>query len=796
MRQVQIAGSEGSTETRGNILTLLRNISTTVAPTASSVSVTLAMLSLVVSDPRDVSDQTQLDSLDLFVSTLDAGKSFGSLSSVDGANMLNIVSTVLEASQLTRNSSTTEGRTLLASSLITSLDVLSLRMATGLVVGQDAIVLVAGEVELQAQMYNDLTAIDIPSVSSSSRFSLGSTGSVAEGTTVCSSMSQCKNNIFEGEIYSELLTLTLFDCVTGVEIQYSEGEVLIELKHLSDSNEEPTECSYWDEDSGDWSTDGCTVMTPLSSSSGAEGVTRCSCTHLTSFAATIAPPLDIPYINFLTWANVRAHPEMFYFLVILTSFFVLMSWIGYLIDNTKDSDAIAAIYKLLQKESIGDHDGIAEEFGLIKKTGYLSRALLKAYRSHSWVSVFGRHPCDNVSSIDRTWITYCGLVCAATSTVIFTAQSDDPRSAEVIFVLGSIYGSLVSFIIGSIITKCFPSGTTRFDQLFMDVCEDICVANGYPKDGNFHDLMRNRLDVASDHLSETYKFSGAKLFLAQAVVADQYEGAYTLSTPEFNKSKVLGLRQYGYAFVATLQPKVTLKMLETRWQEGGYVYNDRKKLGYAFIFVISAFCWILLSAYMLELLIGKSGDMLPVYYKTLGLSQVYDVFIIQPITLFLYYFIVVGLQRFIFPENISFDYHYIRSLEDYIREKSGYTREVQTVNMDGRQTTDIFQLNLRKKRRQSLAKILKKKGRRGSQVLPETALRSSQIVPLVEMADFDSRSRSTDSRSFGSTNDHLDVTLDLKSFRSDSPGQDDSQPSSLRRRPSSSIQILVRIPGG
>ena len=205
------------------------------------------MLGLVCNDATSLSPSTQLDSLTLFTSTLDAGAAYGPVSVDEGASLLATVSTVMLASSLTRNTSEISTRATMASASMDALNRLSVGLGTGMVPGQAAAVLVSGDVEIQAQVYDDLTSLDMNAGGdrSSNGFVMSSSGNISPDTLVCASLNRAQDNIYEGEILSAVLSLTLFDCETNVELEYTDGDILIEMAS-SPADGDDTECSYWD----------------------------------------------------------------------------------------------------------------------------------------------------------------------------------------------------------------------------------------------------------------------------------------------------------------------------------------------------------------------------------------------------------------------------------------------------------------------------------------------------------------------------------------------------------------------
>ena len=590
---IQPVGSEQGTATRDNMIAMLSDIGSTVAPSASSASATLTMLGSVCSDPGSLSNSTRFSSLDLFTNSLNTGAQFGAVSDQDAAGMLTTVSTVMTSAKDNKNGTSAEERAAMANATQVAMDRLSTSMSAGMVSGQDAITLVSGDVELQAQVFDDVTKLNMNAGDNSTGggFSMGDTGSVPQGVSVCASLTLDQNNMFEGEVQSGVLSLTFYDCSTNELIEYSGGAVTIEL--ASGANGEPTECSYWDAELQDWSNEGCTVI------DFDENSTLCECTHLTSFAATIAPPLSIPDPSILTWANIKAHPEVFLFVGVMTAVFILLAVWGNRLDHKKDVTSIILIAEKIQNHIHGTEGDTENE----ELEQFFERAKFRMFSAHTWGSVIGRHPCDNVSSIDHTWITYTGLLSAATISLIFTAQADDERSAELLMVLTAVYGGATSAVVAFIITKSFPQGTTRFDKLFLKVFEKLAEEKGYFRDREFRYAKDNLEQYIGEFLVNEYGLAGTQLALASAVALDEIRESVIV--PPLYKSKITELREQGYALLKDVLPMTIESMLFQEWEENNWYYTvpPRKKFGYVFMFLVSGFCWTMITSYMMDLLV-------------------------------------------------------------------------------------------------------------------------------------------------------------------------------------------------
>ena len=149
--------------------------------------------------------------------------------------------------------------------------------------------------------------------------------------------------------------------------------------------------------------------------------------------------------------------------------FGVIAIISHYTDASKDRRAIENLLKLLKDEH-DQHEKNKELKTTFDDSTVMSRAFVRAFGTHSWFSVAYRHPCDNVSSVDRTWIAYTGLISAAAITIVFTAQPDDDRDPTLLFILSSIYGGLVASAVTEVVVWAFPGGSyIRINRLHKEL---------------------------------------------------------------------------------------------------------------------------------------------------------------------------------------------------------------------------------------------------------------------------------------------------------------------------------------
>lgn len=154
--------------------------------------------------------------------------------------------------------------------------------------------------------------------------------------------------------------------------------------------------------------------------------TLCSCSHLTSFLATIAPPISPPRFDLITWANLFKYPAGIFMLFGYTAVFVILALSASKADGELDVIGIRQVYQVLSQEV---NDGLHYDAQLDPNADALEQDrtdvhdpatfkewvqwLWKAFVVHKLFSIWKRHPCDETASVDRVWIIYCCFLCGA-----------------------------------------------------------------------------------------------------------------------------------------------------------------------------------------------------------------------------------------------------------------------------------------------------------------------------------------------------------------------------------------------
>jgi hypothetical protein len=226
---LQTPGSDASIETTTNMFNLISNVNTVVPPTNDQVVATVTMLSLVCNEPASISGDLHLPVLDLMTNSANTLVLEAETGQMLLSTIANVV-TSLHIQQSVSNSSlkSASNETLFpvgpaqiatAYATLRALDSLSLGLGGALVPGQSPAILNVSGLELQAQVFSDVTALHMKSASGGA-FSVGSSGSLTSAGTVCASLSVSPASLYGGPADSGLFSLSLFDCATRSPVEY------------------------------------------------------------------------------------------------------------------------------------------------------------------------------------------------------------------------------------------------------------------------------------------------------------------------------------------------------------------------------------------------------------------------------------------------------------------------------------------------------------------------------------------------------------------------------------------------
>lgn len=274
--------------------------------------------------------------------------------------------------------------------------------------------------------------------------------------TVAASLFMTRDNIYGGDISSSLFGLSLFDSISHEPHLVNQGEVLLYIPFIEDSEDiEPVGiCQFWVEDgSSDWSsyefgywgTAGCTVLN--SSSTGV----WCNCSHLTTFSAPGLPPVSTAQWTVLTWENILNYPTAFITLLCLTWFFFVLSFFAYRTDQRLDRlgllEAFAEFQDIEEQlinmtTTVGVTEPILHlrerKLGQPKSTSCCSagmslRVTTWLKKKHSWGSIFSRPLYSSISSLHRTAMLYTSLLFALSLLAIMVKGESTSKDFLVIF---------------------------------------------------------------------------------------------------------------------------------------------------------------------------------------------------------------------------------------------------------------------------------------------------------------------------------------------------------------------------
>ncbi len=154
--------------------------------------------------------------------------------------------------------------------------------------------------------------------------------------------------------------------------------------------------------------------------------TLCSCSHLTSFLATIAPQSDPPRFDLITWANLIKYPAGIVMLISYTTAFGFLSLHARKMDKEMDVIGIRRVYETisgvvragLRFNPAVDKDADQlhqDRSGVHDPANFAEwlQSLWKFFVVHKLFSIWKRHPCDETSSVDMVWTVYCCFLCSA-----------------------------------------------------------------------------------------------------------------------------------------------------------------------------------------------------------------------------------------------------------------------------------------------------------------------------------------------------------------------------------------------
>ena len=389
----------------------------------------------------------------------------------------------------------------------------------------------------------------------------------------------------------------------------------------------------------------------------------------------LAPPVDPPDLTVLTLTNLLDHPIVLMPLGILTLIFVALAIFASYLDTNMDKQTIAFLLKRLQSqvnqkdleksssaaspvEKVGETGGgelvstDKEQKPLDTVASTPERILHKLLLVHPWLSVFKRHPCDACSSVDHVMMVYTALLSSAATSIVLTAQEDDPRSDLHIYLLIGFYSGLVSLLIGKILRMTFPRRNNRFDKTFVRVVEDIAIKKGYQRikrTGKLH----QQLYYEKKYLQETFGIENSlTLKLAGKVITEEHD-EFTLD-PGFWDSDIPEVVIQGFALAAT---EATEAMVQHKWvhlHDDRHWYTPTKhKVGYCIVILLCAAFWTIILAHMMEMILEFSYAEFEFYYETYALSMVYDAFVMGPLSCAGKFLFILALHRFFFPRVFS-----------------------------------------------------------------------------------------------------------------------------------------------
>jgi len=421
--------------------------------------------------------------------------------------------------------------------------------------------------------------------------------------------------------------------------------------------------------------------------------TLCSCSHLTSFLATIAPQIDPPRFDLITWANLIKYPAGIVMLISYTTAFGFLSLHARKMDKEMDVIGIRRVYETisgvvragLRFNPAVDKDADQlhqDRSGVHDPANFAEwlQSLWKFFVVHKLFSIWKRHPCDETSSVDMVWTVYCCFLCSAALGVVFVVGEGD-MDPLLLKIRSVVFSTGVSVFIAFVLKWAFKISLlhTRFQKLFIEVCEKKMEELGLDLTRR-HQRILPLSTVEKLMLTSKYRLSPLEILAVQSMTSEDD----FIRTVDFRYSKYDLLAMHGFALVAS---HVTEQDFQEEWLNSSYLtYGSvTKVVGYCWIVGLSIFAVACLLAKMLELTVEGTPSQLASFQVGFFVSVAIDLFVMQSVIYFGQDAMCICIKRRKLPRDFpgrSF-YGYRFALKRYEEELRGEASSIQMITVTG-----------------------------------------------------------------------------------------------------------------
>jgi len=540
----------------------------------------LCVIEAICFDSAQISGIVGIYCITIMEELLEALSIISFISQEESSGVLSAITSVISSTQLNQDWNTTYVA-LLSLEVPRILNALALCHLLTLVPGQDALIIYGIGFELQIQKF--LALIDVEFISSSqlnggyTSFSIESAGSVSvrpNPTSLSAVMSVQEINLFGGNASSPIVSLSLFQISSEnimQPLEYHSGAVSIQIPTFAGVDTSQYDCGFWDESLLIWSTEGCET-------SQLDDSLICSCTHLTSFAATLMDDSVNGYSQtqsshpeVFTWANILGHPIPIVSLGSFTVLFMLLSVVAYRRDCFLDREGLLLSFNAMSSGSMK-----------------FSAANGQREKNMSWLlqqlpltSILQRHAADIVSSVDRVWIIYTSLLSSICCSAYLLGDKADPdEHYRHLFI--AVFSAIVNALVWKIVLIMFPTGLSRFHVFFIKLAERSCREQG---------LLQQKLALSLEYVTKVWlgtqhRLSLFRRLLVQSLLNEDMREASLI--PDFHRSSYAHLAYFGFPLVSR---DLTLRVCSNSWNSRSNIIQPDKIGSYLFILIWIFVCW-------------------------------------------------------------------------------------------------------------------------------------------------------------------------------------------------------------